>query len=697
MKRFYVHTGVKLGMFGLAMLCVMGASYCAFATLNLVNGDCAPGREYENSNAYRNIVFGHVIAAANLYRMEGEDLSALTFVQRQEQEALCESVAEALAPENSNFRYQILSADGTIVLTSNFSEDETFESLGVTPYYATVSEESMRVHFPQNHSYYATADDVHLFYNNGYGDHVYPNSIFSTYGLVNTAVVSTDWENYRSEDIASTSASSYVLRYGVLQDYPATDALLAVLNWYYNMQSLFPFYVFGAIACAALALVLTVLLCLGAGRRAEQKGVALRQFDRIPYEFLLLLLVSAGCIGLTCLEEFIWWGNYIDSVCITAACAYSAYIAALVEAGLMTTAVRIKAHRFWYNTLIGALVRLCSNMLGHLDLCWKFVLLYIGYEFISLLLCSSTGDIGLFFLLSIINFFLLLIACRWAVKFAAVRTGAEELSKGNLEYRINTLHLPPLLKEHANNLNHISDGMSAALEEQMKSERLKSELITNVSHDIKTPLTSIINYVDLIKAEQIDNPKVQEYIAVLDRQSARLKKLTNDLVDASKASSGTMHVELTDVDACELLQQATGEYSERLAANDLTPVFSLPETPIYIRADGALLWRVIDNLLSNICKYALPGTRVYMSAESDGAQLTVSVKNVSRAALNIPPDELMERFVRGDSSRNSEGSGLGLSIARSLTDLMGGTFDLEIDGDLFKARLTFPVIVKPHG
>ena len=188
--------------------------------------------------------------------------------------------------------------------------------------------------------------------------------------------------------------------------------------------------------------------------------------------------------------------------------------------------------------------------------------------------------------------------------------------------------------------------MAAALEEQMKSERLKSELITNVSHDIKTPLTSIINYVDLIKAEPVDNPKVQEYIAVLDRQSARLKKLTCDLVDASKASSGAMPVHLEDVDVCELLQQAVGEYSERLGAGQLTPVFDLPEEPVLIRADGALLWRVIDNLLSNICKYALPGTRLYISMERSGEQMTVQMKNVSRAPLNIPADELMERFVR---------------------------------------------------
>ena len=239
--------------------------------------------------------------------------------------------------------------------------------------------------------------------------------------------------------------------------------------------------------------------------------------------------------------------------------------------------------------------------------------------------------------------------------------------------------------------------MAAALEEQMKSERLKSELITNVSHDIKTPLTSIINYVDLIKAEPVDNPKVQEYIAVLDRQSARLKKLTCDLVDASKASSGAMPVHLEDVDVCELLQQAVGEYSERLGAGQLTQVFDLPEEPVLIRADGALLWRVIDNLLSNICKYALPGTRLYISMERSGEQMTVQMKNVSRAPLNIPADELMERFVRGDSSRNSEGSGLGLSIAQSLTELMGGAFRLEIDGDLFKAKLDFPVILRPQG
>ena len=188
----------------------------------------------------------------------------------------------------------------------------------------------------------------------------------------------------------------------------------------------------------------------------------------------------------------------------------------------------------------------------------------------------------------------------------------------------------------------------------------------------------------------MDNPKVQEYIAVLDRQSARLKKLTCDLVDASKASSGAMPVHLEDVDVCELLQQAVGEYSERLGAGQLTPVFDLPEEPVLIRADGALLWRVIDNLLSNICKYAMPGTRVNLTTEREGDPARMVVRNLTRYPLNISADELTERFVRGDESRPTEGSGLGLSIARSLTELQGGTFELAADGDLFKATVTMP-------
>ena len=231
-----------------------------------------------------------------------------------------------------------------------------------------------------------------------------------------------------------------------------------------------------------------------------------------------------------------------------------------------------------------------------------------------------------------------------------------------------------------------------AVQEQMKAEHLKTELITNVSHDIKTPLTSIVNYVDLLKKEDMPSPAAREYIAVLDRQSHRLKKLTEDLVEASKASSGALNVELQPTDVNVLLSQIEGEYQERLAACHLTLVTQPPAPGTMIQADSRLLSRVMDNLVSNVCKYALENTRVYVTAAVRDGQAVISFKNVSRDELNISPDELMERFVRGDASRHSEGSGLGLSIARSLVQLQGGTFALSIDADLFRADIVFPLI-----
>ena len=697
MNRLYTNSAAKCALFCLTLLLTVCATLLAACALSFAYQGCVPGQRYENSAAYRTIATEYITGAANLYRMDGEDLSSLSFMEQQERRAFMESLLQNLSPQETNFRFEIRTEDGRETLASNFAEGESFESLGIEPQYAAVADGEMRIDFPADIRYYLTADSDHLFFNEEYlpdtGDSI------TLYETASAPYYAFSWDASSSSyaSVPSSAADAYVLCYGIAPSYPVYDALSAVHDWYLNMQNTFPVYLLGAALFAALALTGLVLSCRGAGRRAGRSGVVLRLFDRAPFELLLIAAAIAASMGYAVIEEFFYTSDYTSSGWIFLVGGYLSYLLVVGEVLLLTLAVRVKARAFWRHTIVGRLVLLCVSAINHLDLSWKFVLLYIVYEFISLVLFLPSSTPGVFFLLAILNFLLLLFVCRWAVKFAAVRAGAAELAKGNLEYRINTLRLPPLLREHANDLNHISDGMSAAMEEQMKSERLKSELITNVSHDIKTPLTSIINYVDLLKAEQIDNPKAREYISVLERQSARLKKLTNDLVDASKASSGTMQVHLEDVDACELLQQATGEYSERLAQRQLTPVFSLPEQPVYIRADGALLWRVIDNLLSNICKYALPGTRVYMNAASDGARLTVSIKNISNAPLNIPPDELMERFVRGDSSRNSEGSGLGLSIARSLTELMGGTFDLEIDGDLFKARFTFPVIVRLHG
>ncbi len=285
-----------------------------------------------------------------------------------------------------------------------------------------------------------------------------------------------------------------------------------------------------------------------------------------------------------------------------------------------------------------------------------------------------------------------------------LQKGVENIAQGKLEEKINLNKMRGIFKKHGMSINKVGEGISLAVGEQMKSERMKTELITNVSHDIKTPLTSIINYVDLIKKEDVQNEKLMEYVGVLDRQSTRLKKLINDLMDASKAATRNIEVNLEMCDVKVLLSQALGEFDEKLLAASLTVEVLQPEGEAMAMVDGRHLWRVFDNIINNICKYAMEGTRVYIDVECiDGndengmvendtdakkSQLVqVTFKNISRSRLNISPDELMERFVRGDSSRHTEGSGLGLSIARSLTELMGGCMKLDIDGDLFKLTL----------
>ena len=280
------------------------------------------------------------------------------------------------------------------------------------------------------------------------------------------------------------------------------------------------------------------------------------------------------------------------------------------------------------------------------------------------------------------------------ISLLALHNGAKAISQGDVSYRIKNTFLFGPLKKHAEYLNSLNDAVNTAVEERVKSESLKTELITNVSHDLKTPLTSIVNYVDLLKKIEISDPKALEYIEVIDRQSQRLKKLTIDIVEASKAATGNVEVHCENTVLNVILLQTNGEYIERLQKNNLTLVQDIPENDISISTDGRLLWRVIDNLMNNICKYSMPGTRVYLSLYELDGNAYISFKNISKEKLNISPDTLTERFVRGDASRNTEGSGLGLSIANSLTEILGGKLSVEIDGDLFKATLSFPVAGK---
>lgn len=295
-------------------------------------------------------------------------------------------------------------------------------------------------------------------------------------------------------------------------------------------------------------------------------------------------------------------------------------------------------------------------------------------------------------ILAFVSLVFFVAAIYFAIILQKIKQGGEKIAAGDLHYKINTDYMYGDFEEFCQSLNNINSGLQAAVNEKMKSEHFKTELITNVSHDIKTPLTSIINYVDLIKKEDPQNETVKQYIDVLDRQSGRLKKLVEDLMEASKASTGNLAVELAVCDVGVLLGQTLGEFQEKLEKANIIPILNQPDESVKIMADGRHLWRVFDNLMNNVCKYAQPYTRVYLDVKKENSKAVITFRNISKYQLNISSDELMERFVRGDSSRNTEGSGLGLSIARSLVDLQGGEMNLSVDGDLFKVTVSFDTV-----
>lgn len=332
-------------------------------------------------------------------------------------------------------------------------------------------------------------------------------------------------------------------------------------------------------------------------------------------------------------------------------------------------------------------------LMEHLHTALRVCIIFAGYELAQTLLRMLLGegrvsDMMIFFFRLAV---LALLVCE-GIQRQRLLEGVQAMANGEEEWRIPTERLFFANRQMAEAVNDLGEGLRTALQEQMKSEHMKTDLITNVSHDLKTPLTSIINYVDLMKREQIESPKAREYLRILDQKSQRLKQLTEDLVEASRASSGNVTLDMRRIDLKELLMQISGEYEERFAARDLCLIPRYPEEPLYVKADGRRMWRIIENLYRNVEKYAMPCTRVYLDVGSEGDLAFMSLKNISEQPLNISADALTERFVRGDESRTTEGSGLGLSIARDLTELQNGTFSIYLDGDLFKATVSFPLL-----
>lgn len=511
--------------------------------------------------------------------------------------------------------------------------------------------------------------------------------------LENFALTYTDKPLYTAQSTrlyTLSDGSIYALTYTVdlLQVETAPTYSYLLLSWLTEHTGL---TIFLTALFALLALFCFCFSMASAGHWAGHEGIHLTWLDKIPADVWLLVLLCTFFIGW---EAFYYeWGRvFFCAALVPLVLLFLCAFAAQCKAGTVLRGALIgRIARFLWR-IVRAIFRALLHTLARLPLVWKTALVGLviaGAEFLLYINDFYRVRYGVFLVMKLIE---LLAVLYIAVSLRTLQKGGEKLARGDFSSPIDTRYLIGDFKRYGQELNDVQGGLEQAVQEQMKAEHLKTELITNVSHDIKTPLTSIVNYVDLLKKEDMPSSAAREYIAVLDRQSHRLKKLTEDLVEASKASSGALNVELQPTDVNVLLSQIEGEYQERLAACHLTLVTQPPAPGTMIQADSRLLSRVMDNLVSNVCKYAMENTRVYVTAAVRDGQVVISFKNVSRDELNISPDELMERFVRGDASRHSEGSGLGLSIARSLVQLQGGTFALSIDADLFRADIVFPLI-----
>ncbi|MBQ9592579.1 MAG: HAMP domain-containing histidine kinase [Lachnospiraceae bacterium] len=512
------------------------------------------------------------------------------------------------------------------------------------------------------------------------------------------------------DQIRSDNVDYYNIDYSLREGLPYWDAFKVLTLWH-RIAFLLRYAVY-AIGLASLALVMICYISLlrVSARRRGSDELHPWFFHRVPSDLMLAGALLAGAF----LIEMAWRASNLSSgPLLYIVTGIAVLLGMIIFLGLsMSFSARVKDRSLFRNTLIRRILGLLWKVicrigrlllrlwkafcafLKSIPLIWKTVLASLLIAFVELIFIlangSETDNLALGWLFE--KLLLLPVLYLFVLGLRRLQKGGRALAAGDLSAQIPEKGLFGDLKEHADNLNHIGVGMSLAVAEQMKSERMKTELITNVSHDIKTPLTSIINYTSLIANEPTDNEKIKEYSEVLLRQSERLKRLIDDLVEASKASSGNLDVALAPCDASIFLTQAGGEYDEKLEKADLSLITKMPEEDVMILADSRRMWRIFDNLMNNICKYAQPGTRVYLSLEATPQEAVITFKNTSREALDISEEELMERFVRGDTSRSTEGNGLGLSIARSLAELQKGSLRLAIDGDLFKAILTFPRI-----
>lgn len=461
-------------------------------------------------------------------------------------------------------------------------------------------------------------------------------------------------------------------------------------------------------SCLGVFIICFIWLTVVTGHSNGYKGIRLYRFDKWKTEIAIAIIVflwflAIGCVGIgfnsyysisdqteVIYQDGIYYIGMVEQVPVSSIVymGFGTFATCLVGmTGYLSIVRRLKAKTFWKNSLVYVLIRGIGEFWDNRKCTFRTGVGMIGFIILHYFLLSGSGNMVLLCLIVDAAAFIYMV--RTAIARQRLKDGIFLIADGNLDYQVPT---EGLRKDHlamAEKLNHIGEGLNAAVEASIKNERLKTDLITNVSHDIKTPLTSIINYVDLLKREHFEDPKIQNYLNILEQKSQRLKTLTEDVVEASKISSGNIKLDFMNINLVEMVLQTNGEFSEKFEKRNLQVVLNLPEEPVYIYADGRRMWRVLENLFNNAAKYAMEGTRIYADIKADERKVEFSLKNISEQPLNISADELTERFIRGDVSRSTEGSGLGLSIAKSLVEKQRGNLELYLDGDLFKATVTF--------
>ena len=539
----------------------------------------------------------------------------------------------------------------------------------------------------------------------------YLDSFIYTYYTTNPAELypsesySIDYSN--SKEYITTNITDFSIYTSYTENFIDSSKQLLLCKFIERLRPYENFFYISMPICMVLSVLILLYLLISVGHKKGVKGISTSDFDKIPLE--IICFIATCVIGI--ITVLLMEGINTTEIEVILSLTFTVYFTTFIICSIIfdTVVKRIKSKTFWKTTLTGKLIIMLLKPIHKFEnfiqevrgtskyfsnTIKKFIIFFCIEVFLAFIVfVLFRSDTLLFLLLEFILVAIFILRIIKAISdYDKIQTKLKEMYEGNNQTQLNEEEFIPEFHQSVSYLNDISNGLENAIQDRMKSERLKTELITNVSHDIKTPLTSIINYVDLIKQENIQNEKVNEYIGILDNKSQRLKKLIEDLVEASKVSTGNVKLNLEKINIVELINQAVGEFEDKFNLKGLDIVIDSNENEIYIIADSRYMYRIIENLFSNISKYALENSRVYIDLVKENDKVYIKMKNISKEKLNIPAEELMQRFVRGDKSRTTEGSGLGISIAQNLTEIQNGKFNLIVDGDLFKVELEFITI-----